>query len=125
MMSLKEFLPYFFGREGDVAAQKIGGDIRINTSGSFHENWGFKDQFDLSIPEFFDYMIEETKHLSNEELVALVVTAKMVTNRRCSWFILALKWAMYLRNIPLQPVNDDHQNSSAVQAPDPVGPDVP
>lgn len=120
MMTLDEFL-CSIGAERVIKKREAG--VRIATS-PFFEGWGFKRQDDsISISDFFDIVVNETQQLSGEELLALLFTVKVVTQRQLSYIMVALKWALYLRNLPYQPV-DDHENPTAIQAPDPVGPDV-
>jgi hypothetical protein len=71
--------------------------------------------------EMFEWVAEETAHLTDEALVTMYVTAKMTIPG--SAFYAALQWSMYSRDIPFETVNV--QNPAVVQASDPVSPDLP
>ena len=97
--------------------------VHTDNKGELFETYGITPfTAMLSRKQVYEWMEQVTAHLSREQLITLTITARIL--HQCNSIVFnALKWVMYSRDIPFETV--DEQNPAAVQAPDPIGPDLP
>ena len=117
MMTLSEYIDKYYTNNPKIKKKSILLMWSYEHIGMPRGFRGLKDR-----PAFFAWVEQETRQLTDEELITLYVSEKL--EGRISHFLGALHWVLYTRNIPFdhpfEPA-DDHQNPAVVQAPNSVG----